>query len=159
MADMKQAEENFFRASQLGDVFGMHALGKLFDESDPQRWRCWGRAAALGNCWYFLEGFANQVELFNSESGSGAVMFAIGQALQGRVNEEKRIIFNSGHDFGAWIGPAIQAISFYDAQIQATRKAMRAWTLVGIRFHVVKDVRKMIAKLIWDSREEVLFKI
>jgi hypothetical protein len=35
---------------------------------------------------------------------------------------------------------------------------MRAWTLVGIELKVVKDVRKLIAKLIWDSREEALYK-
>ena len=36
---------------------------------------------------------------------------------------------------------------------------MRAWTLVGIKLKVVKDVRKLIAKLIWDSREEALYDV
>ena len=94
--------------------------------------------------------------MFNSGSGSGDVMFAIGQALQGQVNEQKRTIFNSDYDFDSLIGPAKQAIAFYEAQIKATRDAMRAWTLVGIKLKVVKDVRKLIAKLIWDSREEAL---
>ena len=52
-----------------------------------------------------------------------------------------------------------QAIAFYDAQIKATKDAMRAWTLVGIKLKVVKDVRKLIAKLIWDSREEALYDV
>ena len=56
------------------------------------------------------------------------------------------------------IGPAKQAIAFYEAQIKATKDAMRAWTLVGIKLNVVKDVRKLIAKLIWDVREEALYK-
>jgi hypothetical protein len=30
--------------------------------------------------------------------------------------------------------------------------------LVGIRYKVVKDVRIVIAKLIWDSREEEFFR-
>jgi hypothetical protein len=64
----------------------MIELGYLLDESDPQRWQWWGRAAALGPSWNFLSNFAQQVKLFNSGSGSAAVMFAIGQALQGRVN-------------------------------------------------------------------------
>jgi len=33
---------------------------------------------------------------------------------------------------------------------------MRAWTQVGIKLKVVKDLRKLIARLIWDSREEAL---
>jgi hypothetical protein len=60
--------------------------------------------------------------------------------------------------FDSLIVPAKQAIAFYEAQIKATKDAMRAWTLVGIHFNVVKDIRKLIAKLIWDSREEALFK-
>ena len=105
----------------------------------------------------FRNNFSKQVKLFNSGSGSGAVMFAIGQALQGHVNEEARRIFSSDFNFDSCIGPAKQAIAFYEAQIKATKDAMRAWTLVGIKLKVVKDVRKLIAKLIWDSREEALY--
>jgi hypothetical protein len=86
-------------------------------------------------------------------------MFAIGRALQGHVNEEARTIVNDGRDFDCGIGPAKQAIAFYEAQIKATKDAMCAWTQVGIKLKVVKDVRKLIAKLIWDSREEALFDV
>jgi UDP-N-acetylenolpyruvoylglucosamine reductase len=85
-------------------------------------------------------------------------MFAIGQALQGYVNEEAGSIFNDDRDFDYRSSPAKQAFAFYDAQIKATKDAMRAWTLVGIKLKVVKDVRKLIAKLIWDSREQALYK-
>jgi TPR repeat protein len=47
--DLDKAKENFLRAIELGDVMAMGWLGELLDESDPQRWRWWGRAAALGN--------------------------------------------------------------------------------------------------------------
>jgi len=87
-------------------------------------------------------------------------MFAIGQALQGHVNEQKRTIFsNNSFNFDYLIGPAKEAIAFYNAQIKATKDAMSAWTQVGIRWRVVKDVRKLIAKLIWDSRDEVLYNV
>ena len=84
-------------------------------------------------------------------------MFAIRQALQGHVNEQAKTIFNDSY-VDSRIGPAKQAIAFYKVQIKATTAAMRAWSLVGIHFNVVKDVRKLIAKLIWDSREEALYK-
>jgi hypothetical protein len=157
--NLEKAKENFLLASELGDVSSMLELGLLLAGSDPQRWRWWGRAAALGNSWNFLCYFDDQVELFNTGSGSAAVMFAIGQALQGHVNEDARTIFNDAYDFDSWIGPAKQAISFYEAQIKATKDAMRAWTLVGIKLKVVKDVRKLIAKLIWDLREEALYDV
>jgi hypothetical protein len=154
---LDKAKENFLRASELGDILSMLELGWLLKESDPQRWRWWGRAAALGSSWNFLASFAKQVQLFNRGSGSAAAMFAIGRAVQGHVNEQARTIFNHGRNFDSLIGPAKQAIAFYEAQIKATKDAMHAWTQVGIKLKVVKDVRKLIAKLIWDSREEALF--
>jgi hypothetical protein len=66
----------------------------------------------------FFADFAKQVELFNSGAGNTVVMFAIGQALQGHVNEKARTIFNTGYEFDSWIGPAKQAIAFFEAQIQ-----------------------------------------
>jgi hypothetical protein len=157
--DLNKAKANYLLASDLGHVWAMIWLGNLLGESDSQRWRWWGRAATLGGTWNFFTNFAKQVELFNSGSRSAAVMFAIGQALQGHLNEEARTIFNHSFDFDSLIKPAKQAIAFYEAQIKATKDAMRAWTLVGIEFNVVKDVRKMIAKLIWDSREEALYDV
>ena len=78
--------------------------------------------------------------------------------MKGHVNEEARTVFNSGYKFGSCTGPAKQAIAFYEAQIKASKDAMHAWTQVGFKLKVVKDVRKLIAKLIWDSREEALYK-
>jgi TPR repeat protein len=157
--DYVKAKENFLRACELGDVLAMCRLGDLLEESSKQRWQWWSRAAALGHSWSFLSNFANQVDLFNSGSGSASVMFAIGQAWQGHVNEAAKTMFNDGRNFESHIGPAKQAIAFYEAQIKATKDAMRAWTQVGIRWKVVKDVRKLIAKLIWDSREEALYDV
>jgi TPR repeat protein len=156
--DLEKGKENFLLASELGHVLVMTWLGDVLEESDPQRWRWWGQAAALGDSWSFLSHFEEQVGFFNSGSGNAVVIFAVGQALQGHVDEEARTIFNSDYNFDSRIGPAKQAIAFYEAQIKATKDAMRTWTQVGLRYNVVKDVRKLIAKLIWDAREEALYK-
>jgi TPR repeat protein len=155
---LNRANDNFLRSSEQGDVWAMSNVGALLDEFDPERWRRWGLAAARGNCWPVFRDVVEQVDLFNHGHGSAAVMFAIGQALQGHMNEQARTIFNQGWDFDSRIGPAKQAIAFYEAQIKAAKDAMRAWTLVGIKLKVVKDVRKLIANLIWDLREEALYK-
>jgi hypothetical protein len=157
--DFNKAKENFLRASELGDVAAMDLLGNVLDDSDPQRWRWWGQAAASGLRWSsFLSNFDDQVELFNSGSGSAAVVFAIGRALHGHVNEEARTIFND-FVFDTRIGPAKQAVSFYELQVVACRRAMDEWSKVGIHFGVVKDIRRLISKLIWDSREQALFNV
>ena len=105
-----------------------------------------------------MSNFAKQVELYNSGSGSTVVIFAIGQALHGQVNEEARTILSNDFDFKSLIGPAKQAIAIYELQIQAAKDAKHAWVEVGIKLKVVKDVRRLIAKVIWDSREEASYK-
>lgn len=75
------------------------------------------------------------------------------------MNEETRSIFNERWEFYTCIGPARQAIKFYEEQLQACRNAVKCWNLIGARLGVVKDVRKIIAKLIWDTRGLALFKI
>ena len=49
---------------------------------------------------------------------------------------------------------AEQAVKFFEEICRATRKAVDCWTLVGFRFGVVKDIRLLIAKLIWDTRKD-----
>jgi hypothetical protein len=135
----------------------MFDLGWLLGDSEPETWRLYGRAAARFSL-PFMNGFVEQVELFKMSLRSAAVMFAIGQSLKGNVDFEHRTIFRSTWLFESRVGAAKQAIAFYEAQIQATKDAMRAWTQVGIRWKVVKDVRMLIAKLIWDSRQSALYK-
>jgi hypothetical protein len=40
------------------------------------------------------------------------VVFAIGRALKGQINNEKRTIFGSGDDFDTHIGPANHGLHF-----------------------------------------------
>jgi hypothetical protein len=77
--------------------------------------------------------------------------------LKGRVDNEKRTIFGEGYSFDAYFGPANQAFHFYELQLQSYRKAVDSWTFVGLRNKVVKDIRKMIGRMIWDARVEAAY--
>jgi hypothetical protein len=97
--------------------------------------------------------------LRNKSNCSILVLEVLLSCLQGHVNEEARTIFSRDYRFDSLVNLAKQAIAFCEAQIKATKDAMLAWTLVGIKLKVVKDVRKLIARLIWDSREEALYDV
>jgi hypothetical protein len=133
-------------------------LGRSLDERDPQRWRWLSRAAVRGDFWEFLDCFPEQVEKFNSGSVSAAVMIAIGKALYRNVNSKTRTIFNTDFYLRVYIGPVQQAIAFYEMLVIACRLAVDTWTKIGIRLGVVKDIRKMVSKLLWKTRREALFK-
>jgi hypothetical protein len=85
-------------------------------------------------------------------------MFVIGEALNGHFNIQARSIFHEKSCFDSLEGPAKRAIAFYESQCRACRSAVNTWTKVGFRLKVVKDVRKLIAQLIWDAKDEALYK-
>ena len=157
--NLDQAKEKYLVAADLGHVEGMANCGALLDEIDPQCWFWLGRAAQRGQAGFFLSNFCDAVFEFNSGSGSAARMFQIGRALNGNVDVEKEQIFGESDDFDSWIGPANEAIASYKSQLAAYKRAVDTWTLVGIRNHVVKDIRILISNMIWEWRDFALYTV
>jgi hypothetical protein len=158
--DTKRAKENFWDAIELGDVYAMAEYGSLLDKDDPQRFVWFGRAAAKRFPHSFLREMSDQIRNFNCGTGHARVVFVIGRALKGHViNNKKRTLFRRSYEFDACIGPANEALHFYKFQLRSCRKAVDSWTIVGLRNRVVKDIRKMIGKMIWDAREEAAFSL
>jgi hypothetical protein len=126
-----KAREAFVVASELGDVPAMVFLGKLLDKYYPQRFAWFGRAAAASYGEYFLllDEMSDQIRLFGSGTGSAKVVFVIGQALKGHINNEKRRIFGNSFKFDTYIGPANQALRFYEFQLQSYQKAVDSWII------------------------------
>jgi hypothetical protein len=150
-------KRDFLIAGELGNVNAMVCFGFVFDKDDPQRFFWLGRAAAYRVSFYFLDEMLDQVHNFISGSGHAKVVFAIGQALKGQVDNEKQTIFWSGYNFDTYIGPAKQALHFCEFQLQSYRKAVESWAIIALRNRVVKDIRKMIGKMIWNGREEAAY--
>jgi hypothetical protein len=155
--DLERAKENFLAAAELGYVNAMVYFGQLLDKDDPQRFVWLGRAAAKRHSSDFLNEMVDQIRNFDNGTGHARVVFAIGRALRGHIYNEKRTIFGEGYNFDAHIGLANQALHFYEFQLQLYRKAVDSWTIVGLRNGVVKDIRNMIGKMIWDAREEAAY--
>jgi hypothetical protein len=132
----------------------------LLDKDDPQRFVWLGKAAARNppGSSSFLSGMRNQIHNFNNGTGHATVVFVIGRALKGHIDKNKRTIFGKvEYDFNSRIDHANRALHFYEFQLQSYRKAVDMWTIIGLRNRVVKDIRKMIGKMIWDAREEAAY--
>ncbi len=158
--DLLKARENYVISVELGRVSETYALASFHEDTDPLHWFWLGRGAPKFWPGKFLNEFGKQVECFKSGSGSAAVVFSIGRALSGQVNEKKHEIFSHWmYDFDATVRPANDAIAFYNAQLAACRKAVDAWCLFAIRFGVVKDIRILIGKMIWEARDLALYKV
>ena len=155
--DLEMAKSNFLRSAGYGDVEGMVKYGALLKNSDPHRWLWWGRAAELGMSHVFLSNFAEQVQQLLTGTSNFSSVYAVGRALEKHIDIGKGELFGDRSKFHSRIGPAHFAVSFYLAQNLAARKAVDRWTLIGIRLRMMKDIRNMVGKLIWDMRNLALY--
>ena len=148
--DLERAKQNYLIAAELNSSEGARCYIKLLADSDPVRWTWLGREAVRGQPMEFLDIFVREVEAFFCGAADKArAVFTIGRALKGNIEGDTLFCFTDPN-----VSVAIEAVEFYDFQVESARRAVAAWTFVGIRFKVVKDVRKLIGKLIWDARVE-----
>ncbi len=156
--DLNLAKENYLNAAELGNTFAADAYGRLLSESDLARWVWMGKAALRGLRGSFLYYFSEQVFGLCSGSGNASAVFLIGRVLKGNVDMANEQIFGQTYEFNSLISPANQAVLFYDSQIKSARLAVDTWTLVSTCFHLIKDLRIYIGKMIWDARFEANYK-
>jgi hypothetical protein len=132
-----------------GNTPSMSKMGWMCQGAERWRWWCLGTRS---NCVMtsFMDEFVKEVQ----ECRDRTSVFLIGQALAGKINEEKSEIFGELSLDVPW---AKKAVAFYKAQLKGYRDAVLAWTQVGMRLRVVKDIRRLIGKLVWDASEEAEF--
>jgi hypothetical protein len=148
---LSRAKDLFHRAGELGHLAALEISG-LLEECPVKKFTWLGRAARKGNVVSFLHQFA-----FGA-SHSSAALFVIGRALNGHVNVEAGTVF--GQETSSNIFRlSLRAVAFYSAQLEAAKCTVNAWSLVGIRLKVVKDIRILIGKLVWDAREEASYEL
>ena len=153
--DTHLAKQNQLIAAELGHVLAARDYGLSLENFDPARWIWLRRAAMRGSTNAFLTFFPTQVEQFFSGSGSSSIVFSIGRAWNGNLElgHEKMFCFDSVSE------QAKRAVEFYQAQVEAARKAVDSWTITAIRLNLIKDMRIFIGKMIWDMRFEANYKI
>jgi hypothetical protein len=156
--DLEKAKENFLMAATLGHVNSMTALVMLLDVSDVQRYVWLERLAKVRHDRIvFWDSVTSVMAQFGNRQELLDVVFVIGRALNGHIDNEKKTIFGSAVSFFDRIGPANLSVRFYTFQLQSYRKAVDTWTLVGLRNGVVKDIRKFIGNMIWEARREAKY--
>jgi hypothetical protein len=125
----------------------------LLKKSDPERCIWLAKVCSRGGNLLFFTDLIDQMRNFNAGNGQASVVFAMGRILRKQIEVDKQMIF--GKLEGTYLlGPAMDAIQFHEAVCRAARRAVEAWSIIAARVRIVKDVRLLIAKLIWNAREE-----
>jgi hypothetical protein len=115
--DAERAKANFLVAAELWNVDAMVYVGKMFGREDAQRFVWFGRAAVSGYSFTFLSEML--IRFRTSLLNMQMLFLSFGRALRGHINNEKRTIFGNPISFDTRIGPANEALRFYEFQMQS----------------------------------------
>ena len=86
----------------------------------------------------------------------GSLIFAVGKMLKGKVDVEKKEVFGHWHKQQrlSFFQTLLQAVAMYDRWCDAAREACVAWVLIAKQMGLNKDIRRMIAIIVWETRKE-----
>jgi hypothetical protein len=136
----------YYCATQLGCVKSMLIFADSLNLFDPQKWYWYGMAARITN--NYTRDFAKVIMNFREHANHLDAVFMIGRMLKREYFEKTYI----------WVEITEEAISFYKKQCVRARRAADTWSLVALRIgnHFInKDIRKKIAEMIWNTRNEI----
>jgi hypothetical protein len=153
------AKENLLRACELGLVAAWTAYAEYL--KGPERYLWLGKAAKYRVSTYlFIREMKDEMWKFERSGKNRDVVFSLGRALKGNVDVNGKTIFGKEVTMvDLNLDPAINAIRFYEEQLAACRRAVDDWSMLARRFGVVKDIRLLIAKLIWIERDQAKYVI
>lgn len=147
----KKSFENYRKAAEFshGNVISMVRYGQMLP-NNQLRWKYWGKAAIRGAPEEFFKHCAAEIK-----GSSVANVYEIGKTFHGRLNVEQQTLMGSKYRFSQCGFEASKAAIevFRALQRVPAKRAVDTWTLVGLRNHVVKDIRILIGKLIWEDTE------
>jgi hypothetical protein len=142
--DRARAIALFKEAAELEDTAGQlwYALG-AFAESDWRRYRWLGRAIARGDdgaVFHLQEAATKELELFEEGKGSERVVWEVGAVSKRRMDVANRAMR--------------QCVKLHDEWCKMAKAAIECWIGIGRRLEVAKDIRLVIARLLWGERVE-----
>jgi hypothetical protein len=149
--DKARATQLYREAAELGHAGAMWAYGKAaFGERDWQRFYWWGRASMRGKGSFEFRELV--IELLSSfEKGEhGRILHTVRPVIHSELLEMQRVL--GGRAKGSHVLDQLRRVDqLYQAMTSRARRAIACWSAVGVRHGVVKDVRVMIAKMVWED--------
>ncbi len=149
-------------AAGLGEAMAMYALALLaFEDCDWERYHWLARSAKWGNTtalWTLQRAADQYVKAFKEgNSSSRRVVFELGSVLRAHFDVDNGTIITKGVllDLSdARVEAAQRCVELYEAWSKVPKAAIECWIGVGLRFGVVKDIRFVIARMLWEQRRD-----
>jgi hypothetical protein len=148
--DIGKAVQLFREAAELGQAEAQFFFGKLaYREEDVERYRWWARAAARGHGRAIGE-LAGAASVLFRENGSKQLLLEIGAACEVLLEANRNTV---GSDMSSReIHTLQQTVSLNRMSCARAKVAIECWIAIARRQEVVKDIRLLIVRMVWDER-------
>jgi hypothetical protein len=83
----------------------------------------------------------------------GRIVFELGAAFKGYIDPIQKTVFRDTFKRKE-IRAAQNCVELHDKWCEQAREGIRCWLVVGRRRRDVKDIRQMIARMLWEQRAE-----
>jgi hypothetical protein len=149
--DRDRAIELFGAAARLGDADAQVSLGEeAFRSRDWERFHWWSRAVERGRGQrWFWRGVVSLLSAFE-EGELGRILHIAAPLLRANLNVVKQEVFGFVVSKEVWQN-LLRVLELHEAMLDRARCAVACWSVVGRRMGLVKDVRVMIAKVVWEE--------
>jgi hypothetical protein len=149
--DEHRAIELFRAAAELGEASAQVSYGELaFGNSDWERFHWLSLAVARRFGRESLRvGTVNLLEKF--EKGKlGRILHIAAPLLRANLNVVKQEVFGTYVGKDVW-QKLLRVLELHQAMLDRARRGIACWSVVGRRRGVAKDMRVMIAKMLWEE--------
>ncbi len=147
--DGARADDMLREAAELGDSFAQYQFAEHCCAEDSLEHYQWLRRSAVQRCKSALYSMVcdvvEQLHLYDS-GASGRIMFEFGEAFAG-IGKWRY----DGYDTEK-IAAGMRAVKLYEQWCAEAKRAVLCWISLARDLVVAKDIRLMIADLIWDQR-------
>jgi hypothetical protein len=150
--DTAKAIDLYREAAELGHSEAMHYYGELaFAPHEWERWHWWGRAAERGYLFDTFPQIVTDVWMPVFEGGrNGRVLHTIAAVLRRNLNVTEPTVFGRSLSAAGWES-IMQVLALHDGMLNRARAAIDCWSMAARRLRVVKDMRVVIAKMVWEE--------
>jgi hypothetical protein len=148
----KEREIELYRvAAELGDGSAQHLYGEIgFGELDWERNHWWARAAARGTSVdRFCDSVLSVLPSFE-QSENGRILHIVGPVIGAHLDAEQKRLFGDfvpEDKLVRWQ----RLLELHRSRLSRARVAIHGWSIVALRLGVVKDIRVMIAEMVWEE--------
>jgi hypothetical protein len=150
-ADRERAIDLFKRAAALDLPLAQYIYSEsAFGRADWEKYFWWGRAASRG---YAHLSFCRAIcgLLVSFENGENCrILHTVGPLLRGTVDAANYTLFGKSVPSDV-SNQLVRVVQLHNAMLDRARAAVHCWSVAGRRIGVVRDVRVMIAKMVWEE--------